>query len=231
MSKRRAHRTNHPHGHHRSRVLLGGPPAPGLDPYVQTILSQIDERGFAWSDVAEDVLPIFERARPFSHEAVPPVHAVVPPGVTVGFGVDVGPAFLRIAVGHLAAWPVDLASLASQSIENLARRARRARPRDVVHDTVGGVPALVFQSLEGWASTTVLVPDAMDRLFGQRPTLFVAPSRDLLIGLPPDVDLEFATWLTEWLEASNADGLHLEAFEWRDGTVSCRPLRRDAIAV
>ena len=176
-------------------------------------------------------MPIFERARPFSHEAVPPVHAVVPPGVTVGFGVDVGPAFLRIAVGHLAAWPVDLASLASQSIENLERRARRARPRDVVHDTVGGVPVLVFQSLEGWASTTVLVPDAMDRLFGRRPALFVAPSRDLLIGLPPDVDLEFATWLTEWLEATNADGLHLEAFAWRDGTVSCRPLRRDAIAV
>ena len=176
-------------------------------------------------------MPIFERARPFSHEAVPPVHAVVPPGVTVGFGVDVGPAFLRIAVGHLATWPVDLASLASQSIENLGRRARRARPRDVVHDTVGGVPALVFQSLEGWASTTVLVPDAMDRLFGQRPALFVAPSRDLLIGLPPDVDLEFATWLTEWLEATNSDGLRLEAFEWRDGTVSCRPLRRDAIAV
>ena len=176
-------------------------------------------------------MPIFERARPFSHEAVPPVHAVVPPGVTVGFGVDVGPAFLRIAVGHLAAWPVDLAGLAAQAVENLERRARRARPRDVVHDTLSGVPAIVFQSLEGWASTTVLVPDAMDRLFGRRPALFVAPSRDLLIGLPHDVDLEFATWMTENLEATDPDGLHLEAFEWRDGTVSCRPLRRDAIAV
>ena len=93
------------------------------------------------------------------------------------------------------------------------------------------MPALVFQSREGWASTTVLVPDAMERLFGRRPALFVAPSRDLLIGLPPDVDLEFATWLTESLEATNGDGLHLEAFEWRDGMVSCRPLRRDAIAV
>ena len=71
----------------------------------------------------------------------------------------------------------------------------------------------------------------MDRLFGQRPALFVAPSRDLLIGLPHDVDLEFATWMTENLEATDPDGLHLEAFEWRDGTVSCRPLRRDAIAV
>ena len=231
MSKRRAHRTNHPHGHLRSRPLLDGPPPLGLDPSFQTILSQIDERNFAWSNLAENVLPIFERARPFSHEAVPPIHAVVPPGVTVGFGVDVGPAFLRIAVGHLAAWPVDLAGLAAQAVKNLERRTRRARPTDVVRETLGGVPALVFQSQEGWASTTVLVPGAMDRLFGQRPALFVAPARDLLIGLPPDVDLEFATWLTEWLEATNADGLHLEAFEWRDGTVSCRPLRRDAIAV
>ena len=110
---------------------------------------------------------------------------------------------------------MDLASLAAQAVENLQRRARRARPRDVVRDTLSGVPALVFQSLEGWASTTVLVPDAMDRL----------------VGLPPDVDLEFATWLTGRLEATNADGLYLEAFDWRDGRVSCRPLRRDTIAV
>lgn len=231
MSKRRAHRTNQPHGHHRSQATLGGPPWLDLDPHFREILNRIDERGFAWSDLAEDVMPIFERARPFSHEAEPPVHAVVPPGVTVGFGVDAGPAFLRIAAGHLAAWPVDLAGLTAQAVENLGRRARRARPRDVLQDTVRGVPAVVFQSLEGWASTAVLVPEAMERLFGPRPALFVAPSRDLLIGLPHDVDLEFATWLTEEFEATDPNGLRLEAFEWRAGTVHCRPLRRDAVAV
>ena len=202
-----------------------------LDPHFREIMDRIDEHGFAWSDLAEEIMPIFERARPFSHEAAPPVLAVVPPGVTVGFGVDAGPVFLRIATAHLAAWPVDLAGLTAQAVENLGRRARRARSRDVLHDTVAGVPAVLFQSLEGWASTTVLVPDAMEQLFGLDPALFIAPSRDLLIGLPPEVDLEFATWLTEEFEATDPNGLRLEAFEWRAGIVRCRPLRRDAIAV
>ncbi len=71
----------------------------------------------------------------------------------------------------------------------------------------------------------------MDRLFGRRPALFVAPSRDLLIGLPADVDPEFATWLTEEFEAADPNALRLEGFEWRDGIVRCRPLARTAVAV
>jgi hypothetical protein len=77
----------------------------------------------------------------------------------------------------------------------------------------------------------VLVPEALERLFGRAPALFIAPSRDLLVRLPPDVDLEFATWLTEEFEAADPNALRLEGFEWRDGAVRCRPLARDSVAV
>jgi hypothetical protein len=77
----------------------------------------------------------------------------------------------------------------------------------------------------------VLIPEAIERLFGRAPGLFIAPSRDLLVRLPADVDLEFATWLTEEFETADPNALRLEAFEWRDRTMRCRPLLRDSVAV
>ena len=63
---------------------------------MRTLLSRIDQGGLSWEDVAADILPVFERARPFTYEVEPPAHAVVPPGVTIGFGVDLGLAFARV---------------------------------------------------------------------------------------------------------------------------------------
>ena len=201
------------------------------DPRFRSALRRLDAHGFAWDDVASEILPIFERARPFGYPVDPPALTVLPPGVTVGFGVDAGPAFMRISTTHLAHWPVDLAGLAGHALANLDRRARTADERDLLRDSVADVPVVVFQSHDGWASTTVLLRDQMERIFGRRPSLFVAPSRDLLIGLPIDVDPEFATWLTEEFEAADPNALRLEGFDWRDGTVRCRPLARAAVAI
>ena len=201
------------------------------DPAFRSALRRLDAHGFAWDDVASEILPVFERARPSSYPVDPPALTVLPPGVTVGFGVDAGPAFMRISTAHLAHWPVDLPGLAVRALDNLRNRARDADERNLLRDSVDDVPVTVFQSHDGWASTMVLLPDAMDRLFGRDPALFVAPSRDLLIGLPIDVDPAFATWLTEEFEAMDANALRLEAFEWRDGSVGCRPLARAAVAI
>ena len=128
-------------------------------------------------------------------------------------------------------WPIDLAGLTDRALRNLRRRARDAHDFDLVSEPIAGVLTTAFQSRDGWASTAVLVPEALARLFGPAPALLIAPSRDLLIALPDDVDLEFATWLAEEFEADDPNALRLEGFEWRDGVVRCRPLARDAVAV
>jgi len=233
MSKRRTQGANRPRGKHRTRRHLAGASAAFLDrnPHVRTLLGRIDRGGLTWADVADDILPVFERARPFTYEMEPPAHAVVPPGVTVGFGVDLGLAFARVGAAQLEDWPVDLAELTERALRNLRRRAKQARDYDLVREPIGGYPTIAFQSRDGWASTAVLVPEAIERLFGREPALLIAPSRDLLVGLPDGVDLAFATWLAEEFEADDPNALRLEAFEWRDGTVRCRPLLRDAVAV
>ena len=233
MSKRRTKATRKPTRGHRTQVHLtgSGPTFLERDPRVRTLLGRIDRGGLTWEDVADDVLPVFERARPFTYEVEPPAHAVVPPGVTIGFGVDLGLAFARVGTVQLESWPVDLPGLTERALRNLRRRARRARDYDLVREPIGGFPTVAFQSRDGWASTVVLLPDAIERLFGRDPALFIAPSRDLLVRLPHDVDLAFATWLAEEFEADDPNALRLEGFEWRDGRVRCRPLLRDAVAV
>jgi hypothetical protein len=233
MSKRGTHRTNRPRGKHGTHGhLIGAAPA-FLDrnPRIQALLGRIDDHGLTWRDIAGDVLPVFERARPFTYDVEPPAHAVVPPGVTIGFGVDLGLAFARVGTAQLDEWPVDLAGLTERALRNLRRRARQARDYDLIREPIGGTTTVAFQSRDGWASTAILVPEAIDRLFGPRPALFIAPSRDLLLGLPDDVDIGFATWLAEEFEAEDPNALRLEAFEWRDGTIRCRPLAREAVAV
>ena len=234
MSKRRDRRTDRRprRSSFEARLVAGtGPPTRADEALLRGLIERMDDRGFDWDDVADDVMPIFERARPFSFEVDPPVRTIVPPGLTIGFGVDLGLAFARVSVVHLAGWPVELAGLTDRALRNLRKRARHAVDYDLVSEPIGGVPTTAFQSRDGWASTAVLVPEALERLFGREPALFIAPSRDLLVRLPADVDLEFATWLTEEFEATDPNALRLEAFEWADGTIRCRPLARDSVAV
>ena len=230
MSKHRSDRTDR---HHRTRDHLDGSAAARIsrDPRVRALLGRIDEHGLTWQDIAGDVLPVFERAHPHTYDIEPPAHAVVPPGVTIGFGVDLGLAFARVGTAQLETWPVDLTGLTERALRNLRRRVRHARGYDLVREPIGGVTTVAFQSRDGWASTAVLVPEAIEQLFGPRPALFIAPSRDLLLGLPDDVDPGFATWLAEEFESDDPNALRLEAFESRDGTIRCRPLARDAVAV
>jgi hypothetical protein len=234
MSKRRDRRAGRTASTRRvhARCVGGvGPPSPADEARLLALLGRLDSLDLAWAGVADDVLPVFERARPFSDEVDPWVQAIVPPGVTVGFGVDIGLAFVRVSAIQLASWSIDLPGLTERALRNLRRRARHATDYDLVAEPVGGVPAVAFQSRDGWASTAVLVPEAIERLFGREPALFIAPSRDLLVRLPSDVDLDFATWLTEEFEATDPNALRLEAFDWRDGSMHCRPLARDSVVV
>jgi len=234
MPKRRDRPTDRPNRPRRVHArCVGGaaPPSAAEEARLLEVVARLENLSFGWDDVVDDVMPVFERARPFSDDVDPWVRTIVPPGVTVGFGVDLGLAFARVSAVHLDGWPTDVAGLAELSLRNLRERARHATDYDLVEEPVGGVPAVAFQSRDGWASTAVLVPEAIERLFGHDPGLFIAPSRDLLVRLPLEVDLEFATWLTEEFEATDANALRLEAFEWRDGTMRCRPLARGAVAV
>ena len=178
-----------------------------------------------WEVLAPNVIPILPRRRPLPPQAGEPFRVTLPPGIPTGFGIDIGPAFLVVGASVLASWPVGPADLVAVGLDNLRRRLRSIRPRDLHRDTFQGVPVRILQSGVGCASALVLVPDELTRIFGVEPQCLIAPMRDLLISMPLDTDRAFVGWLNEEFSTMDPNGLELDAFTLEDGTLRYEVLR------
>jgi hypothetical protein len=178
----------------------------------------------AWPSISELVIPLFQRMRPYASGFPEAVRALVPPGVSVTFAIDAGPAFTHISEDLLGRWGLPLSDVIAQAFANLERRAAACSPEQLVHEPVGGIRLRALQSRTGSASTFVLLPHALARIFGPGPQLFIAPMRDLLVSLPAGVDRGFATWLHEEFAALDPNCLAPIAFDFRDGRIALEPL-------
>jgi hypothetical protein len=165
-----------------------------------------------WASMAENIIPILPRRRPLPPLAGEPFRVTLPPGIPIGFGIDIGPAFLVVGESLLATWPVDAAELVATALENLRDRMRPVRPRDLVRQAIDGVPVRVLQSGAGCASGLVLVEDELRRIFGAEPQCLIAPMRDILISMPVDSDRRFVAWINDEFAEMDPNGLALDAF-------------------
>jgi hypothetical protein len=178
-----------------------------------------------WPDLAKNVVPILPRLRPMPPIAGEPFRVTLPPGIPTGFGVDIGPALLVVSESLLASWPIGPAELVATGLDNLRRLVRRLRPRDLLEDVIDTVPVRILQTGVGCASTLVLVPDELQRLFGTHPQCLIAPMRDLLISLPADTDRALVAWLNAEFSAMDPNGLALDAFLLEAGGLRYEVLR------
>jgi len=165
-----------------------------------------------WDVMEPNIIPILPRRRPMPPQAGEPFRVTLPPGIPTGFGIDIGPAFLVVGETLLGTWPVGPAELVAAALDNLRARVHGLRPRDLHRDTIDGVPVRLLQSGLGCASTLVLIPDELRRIFGPEPQLFLAPMRDLLLSLPADTDRGLAGWLNDEFAEMDPNGLALGAF-------------------
>jgi hypothetical protein len=154
-----------------------------------------------WDTLAPDVVPILPRRR-----SAPPA-----------------------AASLLASWPIGPAELVATALDNLRRRLRPVRPRDLHAGAVDGIPLRILQSGMGCASTLVLVPDELQRIFGPRSQILIAPMRDLLVSLPAGTDRAFVGWLNDEFAAMDPNGLALDAFVLDDGTLRYEALNLDLV--
>jgi hypothetical protein len=170
-----------------------------------------------WDMLAPNLIPILPRRRPMPFDAGEPFRVTLPPGIPTGFGIDIGPAFLVVGDSMLASWPVGPAELVAVGLDNLRRKVRSVRPRDLHRDVFQGVPVRILQSGVGCASALVLVPDELVRIFGAERQCLIAPMRDLLISMPADADRELVGWLNEEFATMDPNGLALDAFVLEGG--------------
>jgi hypothetical protein len=164
-------------------------------------------RGDDWPAIRELVIPIIPRVRALPAGYPDPLRRLVPPGILVGVGIDLGPAIATIAAHQCEVLGIGESELIAQSLVNLVARAEEVPAAAVLRDDVDGVPVAALQTGRSIGSTLVLAPDQLRRLFGPEPALYVAPMRDLLLGLPADVGLELASWL--YSEFAGQDPNHL----------------------
>jgi len=177
-----------------------------------------------WSAVRSLVIPVLPRARPDPPGYPPPLRRLLSPGVVVGFGVDIGPAFMIVTEEQCAVMGVSIADLVAQALANLGARADLVRPEELYRDEENGAVIAALQTGRSIASTLLLVPDQLRRLFGPQPRLFVAPMRDVLLGFPADTDLAVAAWWFEEIASEDPNHLQPMAFRFDGERVTVQPL-------
>jgi hypothetical protein len=176
-----------------------------------------------WTQARADILPMLPRVRPFP-APVEPIRIMLPPGILVGFGIDIGPALVMVDAAQLGRWKVGVETVTDHALANVRAESGRCEPTAVVHQSVDGVPVMALQTGAGIGASLLLVPETLPRYFGPGPHLLVAPMRDLLIALPATVDHEFAAWLADEWESMDPNHLHLGGWLHEGGTVCAVPI-------
>ena len=196
--------------------------SPGLDEVLaamEGVSSDLD-----WPTVEDKVVPVFQRVRPYHPSMPEPVRMVVPPGLSISFGIDIGPAFLGIHAELVERWEITQEDLLATALDNLDRRMAAVPPDEVVDAAIDGLPVRALQSSTGSASTYVLRPASLGRIFGTHPQLLIAPMRNLLLSMPLEADRELVSWLFDEFAAEDPNCLAPAAFVLRDRRLELEPL-------
>lgn len=208
-------------------VFHGPPLGPGMETAdVATVMAALErfDPEMPWTQAHSRVLPMLPRIRPLPVSELDLARTMLPPGILVGFGIDLGPAITFVSTSLVERWQVDHPALAQAALANVRRLADKCGRNLVVGNHIAGVPVRILQSRVGIAASLLLAPDCLERFFGPGPLLLLAPMRDLLIALPADVERDFAGWLAEEWEALDPNHLHLGGFRYDRGVVIPEPL-------
>jgi hypothetical protein len=161
----------------------------------------------AWEDVRPLVLPVLARA----HQPIGPgirlVRVRLPPGLWVGFGVDLGPAFTHVGADQLARWAIDELDLVGAAMANLDRRAG-SDELEVASLVVDNTQVTAVQA-SGWGSSLLLAPATLSKIVGPEPQLVFAPVRNTILALPLEAPVDLVTTLWSALaedEPTELDG-------------------------
>jgi hypothetical protein len=206
----------------RSVPMGPGIVSAGFDEVLAALRSAPDPAD--WATVGDLVVPVFPRRRPFSLDGPEPLRVRLPPGVLVGFGIDLGPAFAFVSQAMLDQWPVTMHGLTAIALANLRERLEDSGPHTVQQVERDGAWMRVLQTGLGIASTTVLLPEELRRIFGPGPQRFVAPMRDLLVSFPLASDPDLAAELVEDLAERDPNALAVESFVLDRGELRCEAL-------
>ena len=205
-------------------TMVPGPSAgPGIaTPDFESVLAALErfDPAIPWEAARRIVLPMLQRRRAHPFDISRNVTVTLPPGLVVGFGLDLGPAVAFVGASQLESWGIGPADLVAAALDNVRARAGGIGPRNVVPAAVDGMSLDVLQSGAGIASVLLLVPETLARILGPGQKLLGAPMRDVLLALPPDTPVSDAAWITSEFASADPNGLDLGLFRLDQGKVT-----------
>jgi hypothetical protein len=186
---------------------------------VHEVMAAIEavDLGASWQEVAPRLRIALPRRRPLPPGTDDLPARVYPPGIRATLGLDIGPAMLFVNDAQLTGWGVSADTAFRRALGNVRERVRRRKQFALVHERILDTPTVAFQSREGWASSLLLLPKELVRVFGQREGILMAPMRDVLILMPLDAEPGLALMVLEDFAEVDMNALDLPLFVLLDG--------------
>jgi hypothetical protein len=144
------------------------------------------------------------------------VTVVAKPGCAINFGVEISGTYVLVDAPTAERWEASEAQLGAVSEMNLDRRAAQVQRESVIRGTLAGRIVRLLDSVP-WATSLVLSPDNLRRLFGSHDQVFGTPKRGTLMSFSIDTPTNVIAHLVIEHEANAAWPLMLDPFLLVDG--------------
>jgi hypothetical protein len=147
------------------------------------------------------------------------VRVVGRPGCAIEFGIDLGGHFPIVDRIVAERWECSVDQLHDAAMENLARRVEAIPTTAVQHAVMSGRAFRMLQGPAGCASSVLLVPEQVKRLFGGQDQVLAAPGRHTLLSFPMDAPTLAVAEIVVDMEQSELTPLFLDPFALCDSEV------------
>lgn len=138
------------------------------------------DRELAFEDLKARVLPMIVPEDSGRHEGVATEPLVE--GLQIAYAIDNDRTITYIARAHFAAWGVTEEELHAVAIENLEKRSEQMSAH-AAQDDDGRISLIIFQTMDGYDASRVLLPTLHEKLREHLGSPFCAgiPNRDILL--------------------------------------------------
>jgi hypothetical protein len=147
------------------------------------------------------------------------IRVVGRPGCAVEFGIDLGGHFPIVDRIVAERWECSIEQLQVAAMANLDRRVAAIQPSAVQHAVMSGRAFRMLQGPVGCASSVLLVPEQVKRLFGGDDQVLAAPGRHTLMSFPMDAPTLGIAEIVVDMEQQELLPLFMDPFALVDGEV------------
>jgi hypothetical protein len=168
-----------------------------------------------WEWAAPRLMPLLSGPQ-FDDPDLPLVRVTSAIGPTVEFGLDLGGVFLTVDRLVAERWECSADQLLERSLENLRDRASRITTSQVVSGVMSGRTVRILRDRPAWASSVLLDPPSVHRLFGTQDQILAAPTTTCLVSLPIDTPTRIVADIVVDFEGP-LTSLFLDPFVLEDG--------------